>query len=189
MGTANANNVLIKDVINTSMLDITSLMPLHSSHNFITRIKNANEIEFVFENINLPFDDANNDGYIAFKIKTLETLVIGDIFENKAEIYFDYNFPIITNTASTEIVAPLSIGEQNFKTIKLHPNQTNSKLNIRSSQIIEKLKVIDINGRVLKSITISNSEYSLDVSNLSNGIYFIELQSGTLKQTQKFIKN
>ena len=30
----------------------------------------GNKVEFIFEGIHLPFDDANNDGYVAFKIKT-----------------------------------------------------------------------------------------------------------------------
>lgn len=53
-----------------------------------------NNVEFVFENINLPFDNAANDGYVSFKVKTRPTLVGGDLFSNTANIYFDYNYPI-----------------------------------------------------------------------------------------------
>jgi hypothetical protein len=35
-------------------------------------------VEFIFQGIQLPFDDANNDGYVVFKIKSKNTLAIGD---------------------------------------------------------------------------------------------------------------
>ncbi|MDN3675856.1 T9SS C-terminal target domain-containing protein [Flavobacterium paronense] len=68
-GTANAENIVVKDMIDTAKFDISTVVPLDSSHSFTTRIKDPNQLEFIFENINLPFDDANNDGYVAFKIK------------------------------------------------------------------------------------------------------------------------
>jgi uncharacterized repeat protein (TIGR01451 family) len=65
-GSASAINVVIKDVIDTSKFDMTSFVPMNASHDFVTRIENDNEVEFIFENINLPFDDANNDGFVLF---------------------------------------------------------------------------------------------------------------------------
>lgn len=91
-GTFAAENIVVKDMIDSAKFDIATLIPLNGSHSFITRI-NTNQVEFIFENINLPFDDANNDGYVAFKIKTKPTLVLGDTFSNSANIYFDYKFP------------------------------------------------------------------------------------------------
>lgn len=68
-GTFYAENIVVTDEIDlTKYLDITSLIPLHSSHDFVTKI-NANKVEFIFQGINLTFDDENNDGYIVFKIK------------------------------------------------------------------------------------------------------------------------
>ncbi len=55
----------------------------------MTKISETNKVEFIFENINLPFDDATNDGYVAFKIQTNPSLVVGDSFSNTASIYFD----------------------------------------------------------------------------------------------------
>ena len=88
-GTSNAENIVVKDVIDTTKFDITSLVPFDSSHPFVTRVISTNKVEFIFENINLHFDDANNDGYVAFKIKTKPTMVVGDSFNNSANIYFD----------------------------------------------------------------------------------------------------
>src|SRR5690606_30204937 len=97
-------------------------------HDFFTRI-NGNKVEFIFENINLPFDDATNDGYVAFKIKTKPTLVLGDTFTNSANIYFDYNFPIVTDPASTTVAA-LNTDDFNFGSyFTVYPNPTKDILN------------------------------------------------------------
>ena len=90
----------------STKFDISTLIITRSSHSMVTEI-DGYDVEFIFKNINLPFDDDNNDGYIAFKIKTLPTLQVGDIFENDAEIYFDYNAPITTNKFQTKIVENL----------------------------------------------------------------------------------
>src|SRR5690606_35858803 len=63
-------NVVVKDVIDEAKFDVNSLVPLSGSHPFQTRIKPGNIVEFFFENINLPFDDESNDGYVVFKIRT-----------------------------------------------------------------------------------------------------------------------
>ncbi|MBK8601206.1 MAG: hypothetical protein IPN80_12255 [Flavobacterium sp.] len=79
----------MKDIIDMSKFDINTLIPIKGSHNFETRISNTNKVEFIFQNINLPFDDFNNDGYVSFKIKTKPSLVIGDTFSNLGNIYFE----------------------------------------------------------------------------------------------------
>ncbi|MBL0101347.1 MAG: hypothetical protein IPP49_16015 [Saprospiraceae bacterium] len=82
-----AENVVVKDIIDTKTFDVSSLQITDASHEVYTRIE-GNKVEFIFENINLPFDDANNDGYIAFKIKTLPTLVLGDSLKKSSRHLF-----------------------------------------------------------------------------------------------------
>jgi Leucine-rich repeat (LRR) protein len=191
-GTASAVNVVIKDIIDISKLDISSLTPTDASHPFITRIKNTNEVEFVFENIQLPFDDENNDGYIAFKIKTLPILELNDIIENNAEIYFDFNAPIITNTYTTKIIEESSTdGIIGTNTISTFPNPTKNQLFINSETSFEKISIFDTSGKLISSIQLSHplTEYELNISKLSEGIYFLEVQSKNIKEMKKFIKN
>ncbi|MBK8349503.1 MAG: T9SS C-terminal target domain-containing protein [Saprospiraceae bacterium] len=113
-----AENVVVKDIIDTKRFDVSSLQITDASHEVYTRIE-GNKVEFIFENIQLPFDDANNDGYIAFKIKTLPTLVLGDSLKNLADIYFDYNFPIRTNEAQTTVAFPVFT---NTTDVHIYPN-------------------------------------------------------------------
>ncbi len=191
-GTASAINVVVKDEIDTNKFDINTLVPLHASHNFVTRIRNFNEVEFIFESINLPFADANNDGYVVFKIKTLDTLVLGDTFSNEAEIYFDFNFPIITNDFETTIEENLSVNEFDFHSAKLYPNPTDDTVYISSDLILESVRIYDLNGRLLSLISADsgeNMQSSIDLSELTKGVYFIELISGKLKSVYKIVRN
>ena len=135
-GTYPAENIVVKDMIDLAKFDIATLVPLKSSHDFFTRI-NGNKVEFIFENINLDFNDATNDGYVVFKIKTFSTLVLGDTFTNNANIYFDYNFPITTN-AYTTTVAALSNQDFDFGTyFTLYPNPAKEVLNIQTKQDLQ----------------------------------------------------
>lgn len=103
-GSAEAVNIVVKDTINTAKFDLESLRPLEGSHPYKTRIKSNGIVEFIFEGINLPYTEEERHGHVIFKIKTKESLIEGDQFENSAAIYFDYNFPIFTNEFETQVV-------------------------------------------------------------------------------------
>ncbi len=187
-GTADAQNIVVSDIIDTTKFDISSLVPLSGSASFVTNIKNTNKVEFIFENINLPFDDANNDGYVAFKIKTNPTLVLGDTFSNSANIYFDYNFPILTNTYSTTITA---LGTQDFdfsNVFSLSPVPTKDVLTITTKQaaVISSVNIYNTLGQLLQVNT--NPNETIDVSGLKTGNYFIKIMSDKGTASSKFIK-
>ena len=173
-GTSNAQNIVVKDIIDTNKFDINTLIPIKGSHNFETRISNTNKVEFIFQNINLPFDDANNDGYISFKIKTKSNLVVGNTFSNSANIYFDYNFPIVTNNYTTTIQNTLGLQENYFiNDIVAYPNPVKDFLNFKTEHNILKVEVYDIAGRILSSNSIS--ENKIDLSELKTGNYILKL--------------
>jgi len=187
-GTFAAQNVVIKDMIDTTKFDITTLVPQSSSHPFVTRITNSNQVEFIFENINLPFDDANNDGYVAFKIKTLPSLVLGDTFTNSANIYFDYNFPIVTNTTTTTVAA---LGNQDFdfgSVFTLSPVPAKDTLTITTKQtvVLSSVNIYNTLGQLVQVHT--NPTETIDVSGLQSGSYFVRITSDKGSATGKFLK-
>jgi len=189
-GTANAQNIVVKDMIDTAKFDVSSLVPIKGSHSFVTNITSGNKVEFIFENINLPFDDANNDGYVAFKIKTLPSLVNGDTFSNTANIYFDYNFPIVTNTATTNIQA---LSTQDFafgNYFSLYPNPVKDILNIETKQTIEvsSINIYNQLGQLVLVVPNAQNIAKVDVSSLSSGNYFIKINSDKGTSNTKFIK-
>lgn len=186
-GTANARNIVVKDVIDASKFDISTLTPLHASHNFVTRIT-GNTAEFIFDNIQLPFDDANNDGYISFKIKTKSTLNMGDAFSNTASIYFDYNAPIITNTYTTTVRNVLAVSETKTgnENISIYPNPVEDTLYIKSGEEIIKAEIYDASGRILNTTGVKAN--SVNVTGLAKGNYLIKLFTKDKTMVQKFIK-
>jgi len=191
-GTAEAENVVIKDMIDTSKFDISSLVVTEGSHPFVTKISDTNKVEFIFEKINLPFEDATNDGYVAFKIKTKPSLVLGDSFSNTASIYFDYNFPIITNTATTSVLQ--SLGTQDFEFdsyFSVFPNPAKNILNIDVKKQIELSSISIFNTLGQQIVVIPNAQQTkqVDVSSLKTGNYFIKVSSNKGSASGKFIKN
>ena len=185
-GTASAINIVVKDVIDTSKFNMASFTPLYASHDYITRIENNNEVEFIFENINLPFDDANNDGYVVFKIRTVDTLALDDTFSNQAEIYFDFNFPIITNTETVTVVEEnLSVSDFDLDNFELYPNPVKDILKINSPVDFDSILIFNITGQFVKEIKGSNN---INIEDLDSGIYFIKLEYNEAQYVKKIIK-
>ncbi|TBX69535.1 T9SS type A sorting domain-containing protein [Flavobacterium silvisoli] len=189
-GNANAENIVVKDIIDTTKFDINSLVILSSSASFVTRITNTSKIEFIFENIQLPFDDANNDGYIAFKIKTKPTLVVGDTFSNSANIYFDYNFPIVTNTTETTVAA-LAVQDFDFGTyFKVYPIPTKQLLNleVKAAIGVKSISIYNMLGQMVLVVTNAQNVSTIDVSDLKTGTYFIKMDTDKGIADTKFVK-
>ncbi|RXR21598.1 DUF7619 domain-containing protein [Flavobacterium stagni] len=187
-GTANAQNIVVKDIINLNKFDINSLIPISGSHNFETKISNTNNVEFIFQNINLPFDDANNDGYVSFKIKTNSNLIVGDTFSNSANIYFDYNFPIITNNYITTIQNTLGVHEiDNNNEIITYPNPVKDILSFKTSNRILKVEIYDTTGRILSSNSVH--ENKVDLSQLRSGNYILKVYTNKEIVRTKIVKD
>lgn len=192
-GTASAINVNVTNVLDTD-LDWSTFRLESLSHEGRIEIKNGNEIDFIFNDINLldsTSDEPNSHGYITYKIKPKNDAALGDIFENTADIYFDFNPPIITNTVTTTIVDVLSVVDNQLYTFAVFPNPSSDILNIAGENVINSINIYDINGKLIKSITQKNSVSNTQVSlhNLSLGIYFLEITTAeNHKQVQKIIK-
>lgn len=190
-GTYPAQNISVKDIIDGTKYDINTLSPLSGSHLFSTEISDNNKVEFKFENINLPFDDAHNDGYLAFKIKTKATLVEGDTFGNSANIFFDYNSAITTNVPTTTISKTLGVQDFPFsKYFVLYPNPVSETLNINANSDIQlsTIQIYNVLGQLIRVVSNANNIHAIDVSTLTPGNYFIKIVSDKGTSNAKFIK-
>lgn len=186
-GTANAINVIVEDVIDISKFDIASIQPLAASHNYRLEVTEGNVATFIFEGIQLQFGEDNplRHGFVSFRIKTLPTLVEGDIFDNTADIYFDYNFPVITNTAQTSIEENVN-GTEDFGTsLSWYPNPVKDRLTL-SDDSFEKAVVYDMAGRIIMSTHMAGNTVNLE--HLSAGVYIVKLSSGNKSASIKIIK-
>jgi uncharacterized repeat protein (TIGR01451 family) len=192
-GTTNAINIRIEDVLD-AQLDEESLRMVSASHYYqLERV--GNQLVWKFPGINLPSliqDEALSNGYLTFKIKVKPGFQVGDIIPNFAEIYFDTNPPIITNTFMSEFEISLNTKLFSINNILLYPNPTKSLLNVSlkdTNESLAKITIYDMIGKTIQTVS-GNSlqQIAINVGNLSTGVYMIEITTDSnLKQTRKFI--
>ena len=179
-----AENIVVKDIIDDKVFDVSSLQITDASHEIYTRIV-GNKVEFIFEDIQLPFDDEHNDGYIAFKIKTKSSLMLGDSLKNLADIYFDYNFPIRTNETHTTIAIPSKTKDEIIDVL-IYPNPVRDILFLDGDGHWKKAEIYDLAGRLIR--TTYPEGKTIDVSVMQNGSYLLKLQSADKTGWVKFVK-
>ncbi|WP_411768910.1 BspA family leucine-rich repeat surface protein [Winogradskyella sp. A3E31] len=189
VGTANAINVKITDTI-SDKLDWTTFQRINSSHDYRLELKNEEEINFIFDNINLPYqsvDEEGSNGHVSFRIKPKPNVQVGDNIENKAYIFFDFNAPIITNTVSTAIVDNLGLDElTGSESVTLSPNPASHQVEIihNSSINIHNVELYSVVGKLVK--TYKNSTL-LDISQLNSGLYLMKIETPNGSLIKKLI--
>lgn len=188
-GTFYAENVVVKDSIDTSKYDINSLQVLNTSHTSYTRIT-GNVVEFVFQNINLAATSGNppvgGHGDVLFKIRTKDDLVANDIVTKQANIYFDYNAPINTLPAETVFALLSNTGFELDSSISIYPNPTASKINISAKTGIKSIALYDIQGRILQ--TVIGDLKVFDIADKANGVYFLKIITDQGSKVEKVVK-
>jgi uncharacterized repeat protein (TIGR01451 family) len=188
-GTADAINVRVEDVLDAK-LDETSLRMVSASHDYVLdRI--GNSLVWKFNGIHLPVSVANTQighGYITFKIKPKPGYALGDIIANTANIYFDFNPAIVTNAATTQFVQSLGNTHFDFSNFRLAPNPVKDILTLTNDTPMDTVEVVSVLGQKISNTKISGLEAQLDLSNLSNGIYFVTVTSEGKAKTVKIVK-
>ncbi len=147
-------------------------------------------MNFIFDAIYLPAVSTNEEaskGYVAFKVKPKSSVVENDTVLGTASIYFDFNPPIITNQVTTTFVSTLSAADFEPNKFSVYPNPTNGILNIASDVSIKTIEIYNYLGQLV----LSDEETSMiDISNLSQGLYFLTLKDSSGKTfVKKIIKN
>jgi uncharacterized repeat protein (TIGR01451 family) len=185
VGNDTAFTVVIKDTI-SSLLDLSSLEILGSSHAYYWGIYNR-VLQFTFTGINLPDSSTNqamSSGYIAYRIKPVSTISVGNTINNTAAIYFDVNAPIITNNAQVTLFDVTGTDEKVTQLIGVAPNPAQQVIYIMGKNYQNQTaSIYDAVGKlVLRKLVQGNQ--GLDINTLSKGIYFVELAG----QRAKFVK-
>ncbi|MFC4739497.1 T9SS type A sorting domain-containing protein [Flavobacterium ponti] len=183
-GTYQAENIVVKTEINPADFDISTLRLLEASHNVSTRI-NGNIIEFIFQTINL---DTGGHGNVLLKLQTKDNLLISDMVTNKADIYFDYNFPVETNFANTTFQVLSNSIVTNDNSVGIYPNPAKDNVNIKANSAITSIEVYDAQGRIVQKRITNVDNENLDVSNLTKGIYFLMIKTELGQKVEKLVK-
>ncbi|MFA8300899.1 MAG: choice-of-anchor J domain-containing protein [Hyphomicrobiales bacterium] len=93
----------------------------------------------------------------------------------------------VTINGYTELTFLLT-GTEEFKAagINLYPNPTTRIIHIEGISNAQ-MKLVDLSGRILKSINVDNNNYSLDLSDLDAGVYFLQTNSNGKLLSSKIV--
>jgi uncharacterized repeat protein (TIGR01451 family) len=188
-GTADAINVRVEDVLDAK-LDETSVRMIAASHTYILDRVGSN-LTWKFVGINLPPSVANTQighGYITFQVKPKVGYNVGDIIPNFAEIYFDFNPAIVTNTVITLFSRTLSSINFAFTNLSYYPNPVKNSLTFSNASLIDTVQVTTVLGQTVFSKKVNNLQTEIDMSSLINGVYFVKVTSEGQEKTVKIIK-
>lgn len=188
LGTADARNILVQDTLDPNSYITSSFQLVESSHEVRASI-DREVLSFVFEGIDLGFNDEENDGFVIFKIKPKEDLSIGHEIKNSASIFFDYNFPIHTNIALTEVVENIILTNSNinFQEFDIYPTISSDFIYLNDHTIKGEVQVFDMKGNMVLSTKISE-RHSIDINSLRTGMYIIQLFEDKNAYISRFIK-
>lgn len=178
--------VRILDSLDLAALDISSLQILDASHPVEWSLRGQNVLEFFFDNIQLPDssrDEAGSHGFVRFSILPKNSLKLGDIAQNRAFIYFDFNAAVVTNTVKTSVQLPdlttTPITEAfNFE---LSPNPGTGPFRlIFSGQLSEsaEVSVSDVFGRTVWLDQAMNLVEPLRLPEFRAGHYWVSIRCG-----------
>lgn len=187
-GTAAAHNVYITDTLD-AMLDRNTLSILAASHDYSVEFYQNDVVRFRFDSIMLPDSNSNepeSHGFIQFKINTLNTPQLTETVQNTANIYFDFNEPVITNTTLNTYADFSSVAYDEEMGLQLYPNPTNGILYTTIEESVS-YKIFDLEGKMIMNGRLVAFE-GIDVNQLTNGLYFVEISTSTGIIRDKFIK-
>jgi hypothetical protein len=158
----------------------------------LKRVNNA--LTWTLAGIDLPpsveGDAITGHGYIVFEVKPKPGFTLGDIIPNTADIFFDFNPAIVTNTCTTEFVPFLSVSAFDTGNFEYYPNPTSSIVTfaMRNASKIDTIEVIDVLGKSLISKTVYFNKAEIDFSSLKQGMYLVKLNANGQIKTVKITK-
>ncbi len=190
-GNDTAFTVIVVDTLNTDFLDISTLTLGTSSHDYNFELTDTNVLMFTFSNILLPDSTTNemaSHGFLSFKISQHIDNPIGELIENDAGIYFDYNEAIITNKVFNTIGLPVLLlppsssantvtNKELIASIYLAQKELHIQLPLVKAHTKYTLNLYSLLGQqVAHKTTLSLPNDRLAVGNLSAGIYVAKIQ-------------
>jgi hypothetical protein len=181
--------VVITDTL-PGTLNPASIQMGAGSHPFTWELKGPGILEFTFANILLPDSNVNeplSHGFVGFRIQPHEQLMVGEQISNIANIYFDFNPPVITEPSV--LVAEFWTGIRPLNgamDMNIFPNPVDQVLSITMSNAASPyaLEVLTLDGRLVAAHRPSGPSFNLNVGDLASGSYcirVIEADGGELR--------
>lgn len=191
-GTAPAVNIVIKDSLDADW-DLSTFEMIGASHTYTLTVNNAVAI-WTFANIMLPTEDSDaigSQGSFNYRIAPRNNLMLGDQLTNRADIYFDYNVPVLTNTTVTTVFMNTAITELGGGDgLSVHPSPSTGLVTVRwadAQMNNARLSVLDALGRSVYTSNLPASGRSIDLSFLPAGSYVARLAGNTSDMWTRFV--
>jgi hypothetical protein len=197
-GTDTAFNIKIFDDLDND-LDINTLVVKKASHPMHYKIVNR-QLQFYFDHILLV--DSNKDyqksiGFLTYSIMPRKC-VDGTVINNKADIYFDFNEPVATNTTFHTIGRPGCLFDnENLNDFNFFPNPVSDQSMMITVNMAtdEKYDIIlsDIAGKEIYKLSSRQDkkgkyQHPINFSKMVNaGIYFLTLKTASNNISKKVI--
>lgn len=186
MGTDTAFTVVITDTLDFRKLNVASLMLVAQSHNCIWSLSGTGRLTVRFLNINLPYrnqDIIRSQGFVRFRVQPRTTLTVGEIIPNHASIVFDYNEPVITNTATTTVAQPTAaLARHDAPAWTAYPNPATDAISLDADLATAgkvAIELLDVLGRPLRRQLLTAPAGPLrqlvDLHGLAAGVYLLRL--------------
>ena len=170
-------------------VDPASFRFISSSHPCYWSLSGDGIVKFYFDVINLPDSTSNepaSHGFVKFSVHPLPDLQLGESVQNFCDIYFDFNDPVRTNTAGTEVVyfipGSFPAGSDNLK-VRPNPGAWVQQFGwLTPAPADGVLRYFDVLGavRLQTNVPAGASHASVDLGSLPNGVYFVALDAGGL---------
>lgn len=177
-GTDTAFTVVITDTLEAD-LDMATYEQGAASHPFTVSFKPDRVVEWRFANILLPDSNTNealSHGAVSFRIRPMQPLLPGTVLSNAADIYFDFNPPIRTNTS--ELVASISTGllEAGDAGIALFPNPAHDRFTLRTTGApLHHVRLLALDGREMQYHVLTGHRAEVNVDGLAQGTYLVQV--------------
>lgn len=180
-----ATTVRLEDEL-SPLLVMQSLHVIASSHT-MQAYSFGSVLYFEFPSIMLPdsaSDPEGSNGWVTFTLNVDDGVVYGDSIINRANIYFDFNPPIVTPPAITRFQQPLTTNvpegtaPASRQRFVLAPNPAHGSVSIldrSGSAHITRVELIDAQGR--QRATNRSGTADLPLEGLPSGIYTVRIHT------------
>lgn len=198
-GNDTAYTVVVVDTL-SQYLDPSTIVPGASKHPYTFTLSGQGVMTWRFDHIMLPDSLTNEEeskGFFNYTVKQRQNNALGTVIENTAYIYFDFNEAIITNTTINTLVAPVALNESKMgaNNFIVYPNPASSEVMIQfeTKEMGDvKLELYNMMGEVVKTKSIKNTQKgnnleSLNLIDVSSGIYFVKVKTANTQSVQKLV--
>jgi hypothetical protein len=111
------------------------------------------------------------------------------IFQFNDQLFKDGFYALAYSSEEFELQGPDAVEDAIFQHLKLSPNPTSNLLTINGTPLNTTISLLNTNGLLINKYQINENTTSIDLSNLANGLYFIQFELNGQKIVKKVIKN